>query len=171
MHIWSDIGGAVCVAITALALIWSYRIWRKDGASRGIRAIAWSLLPLAAYLTGAVGLIGRLVNAVVIFAGSFVFSPKTYAGVIVVIVSAVLFLVSGGLPLARERKARKRRKAERAEKAAAREAGREPSRADTQAASRKAVEPSKPGRKAAVPAGDDDDMSDIQNILKRRGIN
>ena len=84
MGVWSDIGGAICVAVTALGLVWSYRIWRKDGVHRGMRAIAWSLIPLAAYLVGAVGLIGRLVNAVVIFAGSLVFSPKTYAGVIVV---------------------------------------------------------------------------------------
>jgi hypothetical protein len=167
MSVWSSIGGAICVIVTALGLVWSYRIWRKDGVSRGLRAIAWSLLPLAAYLVSAVGLIGRLVNAIVIFGGSVVFSPKTYAGVIVVALSVVLFLVSGGLPLAKERKARKERKAAKAAARAEREAGRQ--QAAPAGRQSKAVEQRKPGAK--VPAGDDDDMSDIQEILKRRGIN
>ena len=167
MGVWSDIGGAICVAVTALGLVWSYRIWRKDGVHRGMRAIAWSLIPLAAYLVGAVGLIGRLVNAVVIFAGSLVFSPKTYAGVIVVIVALLLFVLSGGLPLAKERKARKRRKAEKAAARAQRDSGQPAAAAGRET---KAVEPRK--HKAPVPGGqDDDDMSDIEEILKRRGIN
>ena len=165
MGVWSSIGGAICVAVTALGLVWSYRIWRKDGWSRGLRAVAWSLIPLAAYLTSAVGLIGRLVNAVVIFAGSIVFSPKTYAGVIVIVMALVLFIVSGGLPLAKERKARKRRKAEKAAAKAQRESG-QPAAHASQA---KAVEPRKTGAKAAVPGGDDD-MSDVEEILRRRGI-
>jgi cytochrome c oxidase assembly factor CtaG len=167
MGVWSSIGGAVCVAVTVLGLVWSYRIWRKDGVHRGMRAIAWSLIPVAAYLTGAVGLIGRLVNAVVIFAGSIVFSPKTYAGVIVVIVAVLLFVLSGGLPLAKERKARKRRKAEKAAARAQRDSGQPAAAAGRET---KAVEPRK--HKAPVPGGkSDDDMSDIEEILRRRGIN
>lgn len=168
MGVWNSIGGVICVAVTALGLVWSYRIWRKDGWSRGLRAIAWSLIPLAAYLTGAVGLIGRLVNAVVIFAGSIVFSPKTYAGVIVVIAAVLLFILSGGLPLAKERKARKRRKAEKAAAKAQRDSGQPAAAAGRES---KAVEPRKAGAKAAVPGGKgDDDMSDIEEILRRRGI-
>jgi hypothetical protein len=168
MSVWNTIGGAICVIVTALGLVWSYRIWRKDGVSRGLRAIAWSLLPLAAYLVSAVGLLGRLVNAIVIFAGSVVFSPKTYAGVIVVALSVVLFLVSGGLPLAKERKARKERRAAKAAARAEREAGRQP--AAPSGRQSQAVEQRQAHSKAAVPGGDDD-MSDIQEILKRRGIN
>lgn len=171
MSVWSSIGGAICVAVSALGLVWSWRIWRKNGATRGTRAVAWSLLPLAAYLVGAVGLLGRLVNAVVRFAGAFVFSPKTWAGVIVVGLAAVLFLASGGLPLMNWRKNRKRRKV----------AGRDGAAGDAQAAvpagrqapeDRKAVEPRRASAKATVPGGsDDDDMKDIQEILRRRGIN
>lgn len=166
MSVWNSIGGAICVAVSALGLVWSWRIWRKNGASRGIRAIAWSLLPLAAYLVGAVGLLGRLVNAVVRFAGGFVFSPKTWVGVIVLGLIVVLFMASGGIPLANRRKRRQRRKQDG-------DAGGPPAvPADRQATeTRRAVEPRKVGRKAPVPAGsDDDDMSDIQEILRRRGI-
>ena len=65
----------------------------------GCGAIAWSLIPLAAYLTNSVLLIGRIASAIARFAGAFVFSPKTWAGVIVLAVAVLLFPSSGGLPL------------------------------------------------------------------------
>lgn len=160
MSVWSSIGGAVCVAVTAVGLILSWLAWRRNGAVRGMRGVAWSLLPLAAYLTGAVTLLGRLVNAVVRFAGSFVFSPKAWAGVVVVGIAAVLFLASGGLPLLNWRKARARRKA-RQNGGAARDVA--PAGA-TPAVSGSSRAPAQRG------SGDDDDMSDVQEILRRRGI-
>jgi hypothetical protein len=158
MSVWTSIGGAVCVAVTAVGFVMSWRIWRKNGATRGMRAVAWSLIPLAAYLTGAVGLLGRLVNAVVRFAGSFVFSPKSWAGVIVVGIVVLLFLASGGLPLMKRRKSKERRKAAAAQV--------QPN------GSRPAVSAPATTQKAPVPRGsaDDDDMGDIQEILRRRGI-
>jgi hypothetical protein len=160
MIIWNSIGGAVCVAVTAVGLVMSWRIWRKSGATRGMRAVAWSLLPLAAYLTGAVRLLGNLVSAIVRFSASFVFSPKSWAGVVVVGIAALLFLSSGGLPLLNWRKARERRK----NAAAAAEAN-----GSGTTTSQPAVTAGK--RKTPVPAGsDDDDMSDVQDILNRHGI-
>jgi hypothetical protein len=181
MSVWMSIGGAVCVAITAVGLVASWRIWRKGGASRGIRAAAWSLIPLAAYLVGAVGLLGRIVSAVVRFAGAFVFSPKSWAGVAVLGVVVVLFLASGGLPLLNWRKARERRKQAKAKAKA--KAGGEDSRQAVAVGSRSASagtapvstapapRTTVPARTAAAPsASDDDDMSDVQEILRRRGI-
>jgi hypothetical protein len=160
MSVWADIGGAICVAVAAVGLIFSYLIWRRQGASRGMRAVAWSLLPLAAYLTGAVLLLGRMVNAVVRFAGSFVFSPKAWAGIIVVGVAAVLFASSGGLPLLNWRKSRARRKAAKA--------ARQDGVMDAPASSPAVAAPK---RSAPVPRGSsDEDMDDIQEILRRRGI-
>jgi hypothetical protein len=170
MHVWSDIGGAVCVAVSVVGLVLSWRIWRKNGATRGMRAVAWSLLPLAAYLTHSIALLGRVVNAFVLFAGSFVFSPKAYAGIFVIAVAAVLFLVSGGLPLMKWRRARKRRNAAAAAKAnrtqpemAAVSSGSADSSSNNSVAKSKAPA-------ARGPAGDDDDLADIQEILRRRGI-
>jgi hypothetical protein len=166
MHVWSDIGGAICVAVTAVGLILSWLVWRKNGATRGMRAVAWSLLPLAAYLTGAVLLLGRIVNAIVRFAGSFVFSPKSWAGVIVVGLVVLLFLISGGLPLLNWRKSRERKKAA----AVAARSGQ--GAAGTQAGSAQRAVTST-GRSAPQQRGpgEDDDMGDIQEILRRRGIN
>jgi hypothetical protein len=160
MSIWSSIGGAVCVALTAVGLVMSWRIWRKSGATRGLRAVAWSLIPLGAYLTNSIHLIGRIGSAIVQFASAFVFSPKTWAGVVVLGVAALLFLSSGGLPLMNWRKSRERRKA-------AADAGQPKDSGKT--SSQPAVVRAK--SKTSVPAGsDDEDMSDVQDILNRRGI-
>jgi hypothetical protein len=161
MSVWLSIGGGICVAASAVGLVLSWMVWRKKGATRGIRAVAWSLLPLAAYLTGAVRLLGTLVSAIVRFSGSFVFSPKSWAGVIVVGVAAVLFLASGGLPLLNWRKARERRKL--AATAGKRD---DPGQGGT---APQAI--TKANRRAPVPGGsDDDDLGDVQEILRRRGI-
>jgi hypothetical protein len=173
MSVWMSIGGAVCVAITAVGLVASWRIWRKGGASRGIRAAAWSLIPLAAYLVGAVGLLGRIVSAVVRFAGAFVFSPKSWAGVAVLGVVVVLFLASGGLPLLNWRKARERRKQAKA-RADASDDSRQAVAVGTRSApvgTAPALRTAAPAPTAAAPsAAADDDMSDVQEILRRRGI-
>jgi hypothetical protein len=165
MSTWNSIGGAICVAISAAGLITSWLVWRKKGAISGMRGIAWSLIPLAAYLTNSVLLIGRIASAIGRFAGAFVFSPKSWAGVIVLAVAVLLFLTSGGLPLLNWRKARERRKvagrAARADGAVGQGAGTAPGTQPAVAAA--------PRRKA--PAADpDDDMSEVEAILRQRGI-
>src|SRR5262249_23495970 len=77
---------------TPAGLIISFFVWRRRGVAAGLRGVAWSLLPLAAYLIGAIELLWRFGTAIGNFAASFVFSPKVWAGIIVVIVSVVLFV-------------------------------------------------------------------------------
>ncbi len=102
--------GPVCLAVTVVGLVLSVVAWRRKGARSGIRGMAWSLLPLAVYLLHALALVGRLVAAVVAFAGSFIFSPKAWLGVILIGIAVVLFLVSGGIPLVGSRKRREKKK-------------------------------------------------------------
>jgi hypothetical protein len=151
--------GPVCLAVTIVGIVLSVLVWRKRGARSGIRGIAWSLLPLAAYLTHALGLIGRIVSAIVQFAASFVFSPETWLGVILVGVVVVLFLVSGGLPVARQFKRR----------AAKERADRSQSDRGGPVGNGQAKVPAV--RKRAEVTADDDDLSDVHDILKRHGIN
>lgn len=155
MGTWLNIGGWVCVAITVAGLVLSVMVWRKKGPGSGLRGIAWSLIPLAAYLTHSVRLIGQIVSAVVQFAGSFVFSPKAWLGVGLLGVSVLLFLVSGGIPLMRGRKRRKAAKAGKGPRSAhdGQPPGSVPVKRD----------------QAAVPGGDDD-LGDVREILRRRGI-
>ncbi len=102
-----------CAGLTAAGLVLSWLIWRKSGPRRGIRAAGWAVLPLAVWLVGAVSLVGRLGSAVVRFAGAFIFSPTRWAGIALLGVAALIFLVTGGLPALRSRKARGQRKLER----------------------------------------------------------
>ena len=91
----------ITAGLAILGLIVSFFLWRRRGAAAGLRGVAWSLLPVAAYLIGAIELLWRFGSAIASFASSFVFSPRVWAGIIVVIVSLVLFVISlvmGWLP-------------------------------------------------------------------------
>jgi hypothetical protein len=144
--------GPVCLAITVVGLVLSGLAWRRRGAKAGIRGAAWSVLPAAAWLTNSLAMLGRMVSALVSFASSFVFSPKAYVGIILVGVSAVLFLGSGGIPLLRWRRRRRNEVHGRSARGGA----------DTQVAAHK--------DRPAVEAPQEDDLADVREILRRRGI-
>jgi hypothetical protein len=153
MGTWTSIAtGTTCLIVTIVGLILSFIAWRKKGFRSGIRGVAWSLLPLAMYLTGSVGLVGRIGSAIVQFGTHFVFSPKAWLGVIFVGVSALLFVVSGGIPLFQRGRKRERRKAAR---------------------ERQQVEPKQvtaPAAGTGQTPGETDDLSDVEEILRRHGI-
>jgi hypothetical protein len=139
----------LCAGLTGLGLVASWLAWRRRGAAAGMRGTAWSLLPLAAYLTGAVEMLWRIGTAVADWIAGFVFSPRVWSGVIVVGLAVVLFLLSGAL---RARTPKGRREVQ--------PSGSQPP------GSRRAVEPARK-QAAATP---DDDFSEVEEILRRRGI-
>ncbi len=147
--------------LTLAGLVASVLMWRRRGAAAGLRGVAWSLLPLAAYLIGAIELLWRFGTAIASFATSFVFSPKVWAGVIVAGVSAGLFAVSGGLRRRRARKAGAGQPPGRPvlTQAGAGKPGKAPTRGEGTALA--------PGKGKAA---DDDDLGDVAEILRRRGI-
>ncbi len=164
MTSWSNFvgggfAGPICLAITVVGVVLSAIAWRKKGMRSGIRGIAWSLLPLAAWLTHSLLLVGRIVSAIVQFAGAFVFSPKAWLGVILVGISALLFLTSGGIPLFQRGKRSKKAKE-------AKSRGSDQSARGDQSPA--AVSPAR--HQPPARAGDDDDMREIQDILRKRGI-
>lgn len=177
MNTWNSIAWfPLCVGLTAIGLVLSWFAWRRRGTRPGIRGVAWSLLPLALYLTGSILLVGRMGSAVVQFAQSFVFSPKTWSGVILFIAAAVIFVVSGGIPLLSSGRRRARRKQLKRQAAAD---GGQPAAAGTgsRAVAEVGAAPSSPAR-SAKPAkrgkggADDDDGLDpeVAAILRRHGI-
>ena len=145
--------GPICLTVTIVGLVLSFIAWRKKGLRSGMRGVAWSLLPLAMYLTNAVRLVGRIGSAIVQFAGAFVFSPKAWLGVIFVFISALLFLISGGIPLLSGTRRRSKSRRQRA-------------RASQDEAT--AIAPA-PQHQAPTPPGNDD-LGDVEEILRRRGI-
>jgi hypothetical protein len=147
--------------LALIGFILSWLAWRRRGIAAGLRGVAWSLLPLAAYLIGAIELLWRFGTAIGDFASSFVFSPRVWSGVIVFGVAVVLFVVSGSL-----RRRRGKRPAEQPQPGAV---TRGPA-----AATRGGVDGG--GKPASLPAGKrkapppDEDMAEIEAILRRRGI-
>jgi hypothetical protein len=159
---WLSIAtGTTCLIVTIVGLILSFIAWRKKGLRSGLRGIAWSLLPIVMYLTGAIRLVGHLGSAIVQFAGSFVFSPKAWLGVILAGVAVLCFLISGGIPLLGG--TRRRNKARRRRARDARDSG-----GPDAAAAPASLPPAR--QQLPGPAQSDDDLSDVQEILRRRGI-
>ena len=91
------VGLPLCAGLTGLGLVLSYLAMRRRGLRAGLRGAAWSLLPLAAYLTGAVKMFWKIGVAIGDFATGFVLSTRVWSGIAVAGLAAVLFLVSGGL--------------------------------------------------------------------------
>ena len=171
----------LCAGLTGLGLVASWFAWRRRGLGSGLRGVAWSLLPLAAYLTGSIEMFWKIGTAIGDFAEHLVPSPKVWSGVGVAALAVVLFFVSA--PLKRRRK--QARKA-----AAAANPVRPPSPAPRArpspgrpvptataapvATAARSSSPAAPGlAKAAKSKGEpvDDDMREVEEILRRRGIN
>jgi hypothetical protein len=178
MNTWNSIAWfPLCVGLTGVGLVLSWFTWRRRGLRRGIRAVAWSLIPLALYLTGSILLVGRIGSAVVQFASSFVFSPKTWAGVILLCLSAVIFLTSGGVP-----RLRRRKRGGKSDEKSENEVGQKPGARPVATQSSRAVAEVAPAPKQAKPArqgkqgkqgkgGDDDGLDpEVAAILRRHGI-
>jgi hypothetical protein len=142
--------------LTALGLVGSWFAWRRRGVAAGLRGAALSLLPLAAYLTGAVTMLWRIGTAISSFAASFIFSPKVWSGVIVTGVSALLFVVSSGL--------RRRRGSKPSKVAPSGAAGLPAAQPAT------AVQPTAKAKVRAGQGGDDDEFGDVAQILRKHGI-
>ena len=171
--------------LTALGLVLSYGILRRNGVRPALRVAAVSLVPIAAYLTGATEMLWKIGVAIGQFGTGFAFSTTKWVGIGVTGLAIALFLAAGGREA--RRAARDKRRAARgrqdgdAEVAAAdgrRDAlggsaataarGLPATRAQVPA-TRKTEAPAKASRKAAQPA-DDDDLKDIEDILRKRGI-
>jgi hypothetical protein len=148
----------ITAGLAILGLIVSFFLWRRRGAAAGLRGVAWSLLPVAAYLIGAIELLWRFGSAIASFASSFVFSPRVWAGIIVLIVSVLLFAVSGRL----RARARRRSGGQAAPKAAGAGTG------ATAAAGKPGKAVTAPKRQPAVV--DDDVLGDAAEVLRRHGI-
>jgi len=141
----------LCGGLTILGLIISWVVWRRRGAASGLRWVAISLLPLAAYLTHAVKMLWQIGSAIGSFATSFIFSPQVWAGVALTGLAIVLFVVSGTL------RGRTRKSGTEAEGAGSRPAAGAPAG--------KALKPAK----SKAPAVDDD-LGDVADILRRHNI-
>jgi hypothetical protein len=143
---------ALALVLTILGLALSWVAWRRRGTAAGLRGLAWSLLPLAAWLTGTLKLVASIAQDVTSWAVHVVFSPVVWTGVALFGVSVGLFLLSGML---------RGRGAERDDKVVS--PAPVPKAVSTGSTSR--------GRRGRAKSSDDlEDMDEIEAILKKHGI-
>lgn len=134
---------ALTLVLTIAGLVSTGLIWKARGPVSGLRMLAVALLPAAAYLTGTLRLIWEIGDAFVTWATRLAFSPTVWIGVVLAGISVALFLTAGMLRRRGLGASRPRR-----EKALPADTSRAPAKAPQQ----------------------DDDMADIEAILKRHGI-
>lgn len=136
------------VGLSALAGWLALRAWRRSDGVGALRWAGWALVPPALLLTGTVRLVGRIAGAVTSWAANLVFNPLTWAGVMVGGVAVVMIGTAAAL-----RRRRGPAPVEASAKPALKRSGRSGQTAG-----------------AAGPAAVDDDMAEIEEILRRRGI-
>lgn len=143
--------GALALALTVVGVIWTWVAFRRRGAANGLRALGFTLLPAAAWLTGTLEMFTEIAGSVTDWATGLVFNPFVWTGIGLAGTSLLLFLVSGIL---RDRQLARGSKSAQARPVA--------ERRDPQLG---AAPTAQPGRPVI-----DDDLSDVEAILKRRGI-
>ncbi len=145
---------ALALVLTILGGVLSWVAWRRRGLAAGLRGLAWSLLPIAAWLTGTLKLVASVAGDVSSWAAHLVFSPVVWTGVALFGVSGGLFLLSGML---------------RGRGAGARDAEAGPDglpQAARPAVKAKQPKPAKGNRHSS----DLEDIDEIEAILKKHGI-
>ncbi|MEQ4717128.1 cellulose synthase [Nonomuraea sp. B19D2] len=146
----------LCAGVTAVGLVLSFLAFRRRGAAAGMRMAAWALLPVAAYLTGALQALWTIGATAVGFVTGLVLNPLVWAGVAVTGLSVVLFVVSGVIRGRKLSTVRKKKSGEAPEI--------QPS------ANKTPTKPQQPAVAATQKPKSADDFSDIEELLKRRGI-
>lgn len=138
---------ALALTLTTAGAAATWLLWRRRGLVSGLRAAALTLLVPAAWLTDSLRMFTRIGDAVADWALGLVFSPVVWTGVTLAGVSVVLLVVSGMLT--------------------SRGIG---------ARARTEVEPGRSGAAPAVGAAGrgapaiDDDLADIEALLRSKGI-
>ena len=140
---------ALTAVLTALGAAWTWYAFRNRGVASGLRGAGLTLLPPAAWLTGTLEMFTEIGGSVADWATHLVLSPIVWAGVILAGLSVLLL---GGSAMLRGR-------ADESDDGAP---GATSGTAERSALGRGTTPRSKPVI--------DEDLDDIEAILKRRGI-
>ena len=145
---------ALTAALTVAGAIWTWIAFRRRGAANGPRALGFTLLPAAAWLTGTLEMVVEIAGSVTDWATSLVFNVLTWSGVGLAGLPLLLFVVSGFI---RDRQL-----------ARGQAAGGGTAAADAAPATRRELPSTPARRKGGSPI--DDEMADIEALLRKRGI-
>ncbi|GAB3998175.1 hypothetical protein [Nocardioides marmoraquaticus] len=154
---------ALALTLTVLGGALSWVAYRRRGLAAGLKGVALSLLPLAALLTGTLRLLVAVCGEVSSWATRLVLSPVVWSGVALAGVAVVLWVLAGmlaarGIGVSGKAAEKAVRKGERAR----RQVGAAPAA--------EAPAPARPAAGGAKQGPRDDDMDEIEAILKKHGI-
>jgi hypothetical protein len=135
--------GALALSLSVVGGIYTWWALRHRGVAAAVRGAGLTLLPIAAWLTGLLQVLGEIGDSLSSWLARLVFSPSTWLGMIIGFVAVVL--IAGSRVLGRRDKP------------------------DAPAARRTSAPKAVGATKAADPLIDDE-MAEIQAILKKRGI-
>ena len=144
---------ALTAALTVAGAIWTWIAFRRRGAANGLRALGFTLLPAAAWLTGTLEMVVEIAGSITDWATSLVFNVLTWAGVGLAGLSLVLFVVSGFI---------------RDRQLARAQAGGGTPPTDSRSSSRRELPTTSERTRGGSPI--DDEMADIEALLRKRGI-
>ncbi|MEY9963860.1 hypothetical protein ABIA33_001894 [Streptacidiphilus sp. MAP12-16] len=140
----------VCMALSAAGLVIAVLTALRGRIRAGLRWAAVALVPTGLYLTGLIPVFDRIGRSLGSWGTHLVFDPRVWTGVAMLGVAVLVLLATG---FGRSRAPRAMKPAKPVSRAAAGPAG------ATQALAPVKQQQAKP-----------DDFSDIEDILKRRGI-
>lgn len=139
---------ALAAALTVCGGLWTWHAARNRGGASATRGVALTLLPGAVYLTGTLELFGEVASSTADWAAGFVFSPFVWLGLGMFALAVLLFGVSGRMGPGADKPDEPDKKANRKQK--------------------KADQLPRSKQKGAPMI--DDDLSDIEALLRKRGI-
>ena len=138
---------ALTLTLSGLGAGYSWWAFRHRGAGPGLRGVALTLLPLAAWLTGSAQMFSEIAVSVTTWAGNLVLSPAVWAGIAVVGLAGLLHLISRVIDTRRTLPP----------------GGTAPVTATARPAG-------KSSKKTQTPAPVDAEFADIEELLRRKGI-
>ncbi|MFN8195141.1 MAG: hypothetical protein U0R80_12755 [Nocardioidaceae bacterium] len=138
---------ALAISLSTFAGVWTFISWRRRAWRSLVRGVALMVLPFGLLFTGSLTLAMRILDAITLWATRLVFSPSVWVGGALVVLSVVLLLVARRVPQA---------------------PGRRSSRRSLRRTPADGALPASPAPARGAPV--DDEMAEIEAILRRRGI-
>lgn len=158
---------ALTVTLTLLGLAWTWLAFRRRGMANALRAFGFTLLPAAAWLTGTLEMFVEISGSVVDWASSLVLNPTTWTGIALAGAAVASWAVSGYL---RDRQLGKAR----APGTTSQALGSQRALPDGSPRARRSEASPTAARttrsSSASAAEPDDEMAEIEALLKKRGI-